>query len=221
MATLTMIAGVALTALSVGILAGVLLWRRYMGKQIPAPQRTLASPVPLLWDIHSLLNAMNRFAVAAERGSAIDPAVIYNLSDYLLHSSLLQREGGWAEKQTLDNWLQAHLRILAELKAHGNIPRIGLKFSERIRRIEANQLIRQLHWFLQRTHAIDSIDIQATPHVHDHTATVTVVISGRMDELDGVPMEDLKSIWRLDQGKCSCELQTDCELRTAAEASSA
>jgi hypothetical protein len=65
MTTLTMIAGVALTAFGAGALSGALLWRRYTKKRITAPPRPVASPNPPLWDIHSLLNAMNRFAVAA------------------------------------------------------------------------------------------------------------------------------------------------------------
>lgn len=217
MATLTMIAGVALTAFGAGALSGALLWRRYTKKRITAPPRPVASPTPPLWDIHSLLNAMNRFAVAAERGGAIDPALVYNLSDYLLHSSLLQREGGWADNHGLENWLQAHLRILAELKSQADIPRISLKISERIHRIEVHQLIRQLHWFLQRTNTIDSIEIRAIPHMNEHTAAVTVVIYGRMDEIDRAPMEDSTSTWRLDDGSCSCELQTGCEPQTSTE----
>lgn len=218
MATLTMIAGVALTAFSAGVLSGALLWRRCMKKRATAPHRPLAKPGPLLWDIHSLLNAMNRFAVAAERGSAIDPALVYNLSDYLLHSSLLQRESGWADNHALENWLQAHLRILAELRAQSDIPSIRLKLSARIRRIDVNQLIRQLHWLLQRTRTIDSIEIHATPHMSDHTATITVTVHGKVDEFDHAPMEDLTSPWRLDKGECSCELNTNCELRTTTDA---
>lgn len=218
MTTLTMIAGVALAAFSAGFLSGAWLWRWHMKKETPATRRPVVTPSPLFWDVHSLLNTMSRFAVASERGSPIDPALVYNLSDYLLQSSLLQKESGWADNQTLNNWLQAHLRIVAELKALGNPPRIDLKFSERIHRIEVHQLIRQMHWLVQRSDAVDSIEIRAIPHESDPVAIVTVILQGRLDDLDRAPKDDETPTWRQDMGKCSCELHTPCELQPIEEA---
>lgn len=218
MTTLTTIAGVAIASLIMGILAGVLLWRKYTGAQTIEPRKTACGPIPLLWDIHSLLNAMNRFAVAAERRGAIDPALIYNLSDYLLHSSLLQREGGWSDAQGIENWLIAHLRILAELRAQSTLPTISMKFAHGVRRIEATQLIRQLLWFLQRAQTIDLIEIHVESNLIDHTARVTINVFGTMEELDSASIEDIDTTWHLEKGKCACEMRAAYEPLTAVNA---
>lgn len=217
MTTLTMIAGVALAAFGAGLLAGAWLWRRHMNKESPATPQPLVTPCPLLWDVHSLLNTMSRFAVASERGSPVDPALVYNLSDYLLQSSLLQKECGWADNQALNSWLQAHLRIVAELKAVGDPPRIDLKFSERVHRIEVHQLIRPMHWLVQRLDAVDSIEIRAIPHESDPVAIVNVILQGRVDDLDRAPKDDQTLTWHKDMGKYSCELHTPCELHPIEE----
>ncbi len=217
MATLTIVAGVALTAFSAGALSGAFFWRRYMEEKMTAPPRPVAASTPLLWDVHSLLNAMNRFAVAVERGGAIDPALVYNLSDYLLYSSLLQRESGWADHHTLDNWLQAYLRILAERKGHSDVPAVSMKLSEQIHRIEVNEVIHQLHWLLHRMSAIASVEIRANPDISNHTAAVTVVIHGQIEGLDPAMVADSATVWRLDESSCSCDFHVDCELHSAVE----
>lgn len=66
MITWMMITGIALAALCAGFLAGALMWRRHPEDPTPPPQRTFTAPGPLLWDIHSLLNIMSRFAVGVQ-----------------------------------------------------------------------------------------------------------------------------------------------------------
>lgn len=210
MTNLTTIAGIAITALCTGILSGALLWQRYVKARAPAPV-TAGATTPLLWDIHSLLNAMNRFAVAAERGNSIDPALVYNLSDYLLHSSMLQREAGWAEPDSVENWLLAHMRILGELRGQHNMPTVTMKVPASTRRFDATDVVRQMLWFLQRAHTIDLIEIQLRPHLGGHTSSISIAVYGTMEELDSVPIEDLSSVWRLTKGKCTCALKAACE----------
>lgn len=212
MTNLALIAGVAMAALCAGVLSGALLWQKYACVKMASTGRTDA-PTPVLWDIHSLLNAMNRFAVAAERGNPIDPALVYNLSDYLLHSSLLQREGGWADYNSLDSWLRAHLRILAELRGQGGIPAIGVKMPEDLRRIQAYQLIPQLLWFLQRARHIDQIEITMHPHETDRIVTIKVLVHGPMEDFNAIPTDEMAHGWHLERSMCSWVLQTSFEPR--------
>lgn len=221
MTNLTTIAGVAIASLFIGVLAGVLLWHTCAGARRTVQRQAAFGPIPLLWDIHSLLNAMNRFAVAAERGGAIDPALIYNLSDYLLHSSLLQREGGWADAQGIENWLIAHLRILSELRSQSTLPTISMKFANGVRRIESTQLIRQLLWFLQRAQTIDLIEVHVESNLIDHTAGVTISVFGTMDELGCASIEDLGTTWHLEKGKYACEMRAAYEPLTSVNAGAA
>lgn len=225
MATLMMIVGIALTALCAGLLSGAVLWHRHMNKQqVPPPQpppRITTTPGPLLWDVHSLLNTMSRFAMAAERGAPLNPAFVYCLSDYLLQSSLLQRQGGWTDAQTLENWLQAHLAILVELRAQSTPPRIRVRFFERIQHIDANTVIRQLHWLLQRAHTIESIEVHAAQQEASLIAAVTVNVFGTMDHIDHPPSQHPATAWHLDTGRCTFELSADCDSEAATEASPA
>lgn len=212
MTTLTTIAGISLASLGVGIVSGALLWKKCISVQ--ASNRRSARPsVFLIWDLHSLLNVLNRFAVAAERGQTVDAALVYNLSDYLLHSSLLQRESGWSEGRSIENWLLAHLRILTELRTQSILPAINVKISQDIRYLDGSPVFRQLHWFLQRVHTIDLIEIQVEPHSQKHTAKVHIQIHAAVEELNKLPSEELTSAWQFVHGKCSCELRTGCELR--------
>jgi hypothetical protein len=206
MTTLTTMAGVALSLLSAGILSGALLWRKRVSRR-SLTQRTALPAHPLLWDIHSLLNTMNRFAIASERGNAIDPALVYNLSNYLLHSSVLQRQGGWSDSERLGDWLQAHLRILGELRGQGDIPEVTVIFGEDIHEIEADQLIRQVQWFFQRTQVMETVEVHARPSARDRTAIVRVTVVGTMRAEDYSPSDELTSSWQLGNGTCSCEFK--------------
>ena len=213
MTTFAMMAGVAITSLIAGILSGALFWNRYFGPRVPAPKASMP-PGMLVWDIHSLLNTMSRFAVAAERGNMIDPALVYNLSDYLLHSSMLQRENGWADAHALENWLLAHLRIVMEFRPQGGIPTVRVKVGENIRRVQAGESIQQLLWLLQKVRSIDSIEVRLTSQPNEPKAIVSLNIYGSLEELHKVTMEDLPSTWELSPGKCSCELKASVELRS-------
>jgi len=213
MTTFAMMAGVAIASLIAGILSGALFWHKCFGSRMSGAKSTMP-PGMLVWDIHSLLNTMSRFAVAAERGNMIDPALVYNLSDYLLHSSMLQRENGWADAHTLENWLLAHLRIVMEFRPQGGIPAVRVKVGESIRRVQAGESIQQLLWFLQKARSIDSIEVRLTSQPNDARATVSIDVYGSLEELRRVPMEDLPSIWELSPGRCSCELRAAVELRS-------
>lgn len=213
MTTFAMMAGVAITSLIAGVLSGAVFWHRYFGSRMPAAKATMP-PGMLVWDIHSLLNTMSRFAVAAERGSMIDPALVYNLSDYLLHSSMLQRENGWADAHTLENWLLAHLRVVMEFRPQGGIPTVRVKVGEGIRRVQAGESIQQLLWFLQKARSIDSIELRLTSQPNDSRAIVSIDVYGTLEELHKVPLDDLPPIWELSPGKCSCELRAAVELRS-------
>lgn len=213
MTTFAMMAGVAITSLIAGILSGAFYWHKCFCSRTPAAKSTMP-PGMLIWDIHSLLNTMSRFAVAAERGNSIDPALVYNLSDYLLHSSMLQRENGWADAHTLENWLLAHLRIVMEFRPRGGIPAVRVKVGENVRRVQAGESIQQLLWFLQKAHSIESIEVRMTSQPNEPKATVSIDVYGTLEELRRLPMEDLPSIWELNPGRCSCELRASVELRS-------
>lgn len=193
-----------------GLAAGALLWRWRASTRSRGAMRQQNKPAPLLWDIHSVLNAMNKLALAAERGRPVEPSLVYLLSDYLLHSALIQREDGWTDRNALENWLLAHVRVLADHRGQTTLPAVQVQLREGVRRIHANPVLRQLLWILQKAPTISriQIDVIATKSL-DQSAKVRIEVGGDPVELERL-LEDASAStsWRNESGVCSCELRT-------------
>ncbi|WP_439590219.1 hypothetical protein [Hydrogenophaga sp.] len=201
-----------------GIVVGALLWRWRAGSESHRTGRQQNRSAPLLWDIHSVLNAMNKLALAAERGRPVEPSLVYLLSDYLLHSALIQREDGWADRNSLENWLLSHVRVLADHRGQITLPAATIQLGEGVQRIHANPLLRQLLWILQKAPTINRIQIDVLAlKAEDRAVKVRIEVEGDHAELTRL-LEDRSTVtgWRMDSGLCACELRTAYESGAAA-----
>lgn len=204
-----------------GVLLGALLWHWRMSIKLRNETHQHNNPAPLLWDIHSVLNAMNKLALTAERGRPIEPSLVYLLSDYLLHSALIQREEGWADRNALESWLLAHVRVVADHRGQITLPAVKVQMSDGIRRVHANQLLRQLLWFLQKAPSVTRICIHVTGPSKAVSHKVKARIEMEGDRLEAVDLskspadEALTGAWRMESGVSNCELQVAYEVGTA------
>lgn len=200
-----------------GIVLGALLWHWRTSSQARRFVRQQGKSAPLLWDIHSVLNAMNKLALAAERGRPVEPSLVYLLSDYLLHSALIQREDGWADRNSLENWLLSHVRVLADHRGQTTLPAVTIQMREGVQRIHANPLLRQLLWILQKAPTIHRVQVDLLAlKGEDRVAKVRVEVEGDHTELNKLlDGENTTSSWRMESGVCTCELRTACEADAA------
>jgi hypothetical protein len=206
------------TAFVAGIVLGALLWRWRAGTESRRAGRLQNKPAPLLWDIHSVLNAMNKLALAAERARPVEPSLVYMLSDYLLHSALIQREEGWTDRNSLENWLLSHVRVLADHRGQTTLPAATIQMGEGVQRIHANPLLRQLLWILQKAPTINRIQIDVFAlKTEDRAAKVRIEVEGDHTEL-GRLLGDRSTVnaWRMESGLCTCELRTAYETGASA-----
>jgi hypothetical protein len=210
-----MATGVATTFVA-GLVVGVLLsqWR-FLVKARRAPLRRSNYPVP--WDIHCVLNAMNKIALTAERSRPVEPALVYLISDYLLHSTLIQRDDGWVDRNSLEGWLLAHVRVLADHRSQSTLPAVTVQMSDDIRRIHAQKLIRQLLLLLQKFMTVSRIHIEILDSkVQDRMVKVRVAIEGDRAGLDKLTEEDRGTLssWQLDGSVFSCEFRAAFEVHS-------
>ncbi len=209
-------ATVASVALLIGILLGALLWQwRLSGSSARAAgQRN--SPAPLLWDIHSILNAMNKLALVAERGRPAEPSLIYLLSDYLLHGALIQREDGWTDRNSLEDWLLSHVRVLADHRGQNTLPAVIVQMREDVQRIHAHPPLRPLLWILQKVPSVSRIQIDVFAlKAEKFAAKVRIEVTAERSELARVLDGDsAANAWRMEAGSCICELRTTYEPAT-------
>lgn len=201
-------AGVSV-AFVAGIVLGALLWQWRMGTGSRRAARQQNKSAPLLWDIHSVLNAMNKLALSAERGRPVEPSLVYLLSDYLLHSALIQREDGWADRNALENWLLAHVRVVADHRGQTTLPGVNVQMRESVHRIHANPLLRQLLWILQKVPTVHRIQVDVLAmRSEDHTVKVRVEVDGNAAELGKALDGGGSNSWKMESGLCACELRT-------------
>ncbi len=209
--------GVSIAFLA-GIVLGALLWQWRTSSQSRRAARQHNKSAPLLWDIHSVLNAMNKLALAAERGRPVEPSLVYLLSDYLLHSALIQREDGWTDRNALENWLLSHVRVLADHRGQTTLPAVTIQMQEGVQRIHANPVLRQLLWILQKAPTIHRVQIDVLAMKgEDRAVRVRVEVEGDSTELGrlldgGTPERS----WRMESAFCTCELRTASEPAAAA-----
>ncbi len=207
---LTGITGMA-TAFIAGIAIGALLWYWRVSIRARRTLRKGGGASALLWDVHSVLNTMNKLALAAERGRPSDPALIYLLSDYLLHSALIQREDGWADHKSLEGWLQAHARIIADHRGFSSLAAITVRMHKNVWRIQTKSLVRQLMAFLQKVGPVHEIRIEVLATAQDHPlAKVRVEIASEPAECgrDTPAAEASASAWHLEDGLAVLETRT-------------
>lgn len=204
---------ISATGVSVAFVAGIVLgallcqWR--MSSQMRRITREHNNSSPLLWDIHSVLNAMNKLALSAERGRAVEPSLVYMLSDYLLHSALIQREDGWADRNSLENWLLSHVRVLADHRGQTTLPAVTLRMQEGMQRIYANPVLRQLLWILQKAPTIRRVQVDLLALKGESSlAKVRVEVEGDHTELSKLLHDGNAATWRMESGLCTCELRT-------------
>jgi|GEM_PF-7029824 len=199
----------AAAAFIVGIVVGASLWQWRVHVRSRRLSRQQKKPAPLLWDFHSVLNAMNKLALASERGRPVEPALVYLLSDYLLHSALIQREDGWADRDLLEHWFLAHVRLLADHRGQAMLPAFTIQMREGVRRIHAHQLLRLLLWILQKATTIHRIQIDVyPPKIEAQTVKVRVEVEGDPTELHKLLEDDrLSAPWQVETGLCTCELR--------------
>lgn len=195
-----------------GMVVGALLWHGVTS--LRSRRMLLETTPPMLWDIHSLLNAMNKIALASERGRLVEPSLVYLLSDYLLHGALIQREDGWADRGALENWLLAHVRVVADHRGQTTLPAVGVQLQESVRRVHTHQLLRHVLWLMQKVPTINRIQV-AMPTMKNEGRMITLRI-----EVEGDPAEFDKLLeggspssrfWRMDSGQCICELRVPFE----------
>lgn len=205
----------AATFFVTGLATGALLcyWRSSVKKR-REPTRRGTYPMP--WDIHCVLNAMNKMALTAERARPIEPGLIYLISDYLLHSTLIQREDGWVDRNTLEAWLLAHVRVLADHRGQASLPSVTVNISDNIRRIHGHKLIRQLLWCLHKALNVTRIHIEVRPVPNrERLADVRVVVEGDRAELGKLTQEETTpSSWHLLADVFSCEFRAASEKAT-------
>lgn len=200
----------AVTAFVAGIVVGALLWQWRTSVQTRRAMHKRGKPF-LLWDVHSVLNAMNKLALTAERGRPVEPSLIYLLSDYLLHSALIQREDGWADRHSLENWLMAHVRVIADHRGQTTLPAVTVQMPEDLRRIQTTQILRQLLWFLHKTTSVTRIHVQVQTAAKEASLVkVRVEIDGERTELSS-PSEEASSSWQVAPGMSSIEMRTPYE----------
>lgn len=212
----------AIIGLIVGMVVGALLWHWRTAATQRGAARQSHPPMPLLWDIHSVLNAMNKLALTAERGRPVEPALVYLLSDYLLHSALIQREEGWTDRHALESWLLAHVRIIAEHRGQNTLPAVIVQMREDIQRIHASQTLRQLLWFLQKASSVNRIHVQVhSPSSTRRVTRVRIEVEGHHMEIDRTSMpvdEAVISSWSEEPHRSICELRARFEGATVTAA---
>jgi hypothetical protein len=216
MTTWVMGFAIATSAFIVGVIGGMLLWQLHSSKSRESLPEKEKPATPIFWDIHSVLNTMNRFAVAAERGRSMNPTQIYNLSDYLLHSALLQREGGWSNCESLENWLLSHLRVLGELNGGTDLPALNIHWRDGVRRFHAGDIVRELIWCLQKIRNVKLIDIHLSAGSQTgDLVEIRIQVHGDREELDHMSIGDFaSSSWSLLAGVCTCELLVRGDMRS-------
>ncbi|MGE0100455.1 MAG: hypothetical protein AB7S86_19110 [Hydrogenophaga sp.] len=207
----------ATTTFIAGIVIGALLthWRSMVKGRSLSTKR---SAPPMLWDIHCVLNAMNKMALTAERGRPVEPAMIYLLSDYLLHSALLQREDGWTDRDGLENWLLAHVRVVADHRGQATLPGVTVEFPKSVRRVHAKQLLRQLLWNLQVTQTINRVHIQLLGGARgeDRLVKVRLEVEGDLPDPEKITKNgSSSSSWQLVGNVSTCELRAAFEAEPA------
>jgi hypothetical protein len=202
----------AATFFVTGLATGALLcyWRSSV-KRRREPVRRAIYPMP--WDIHCVLNAMNKMALTAERARPIEPGLIYMLSDYLLHSTLIQREDGWVDRNTLEAWLMAHARVLADHRSQTSLPSVTVNVSDSVRRIHGHKLVRQVMWCLHKALTVRRIHIEVQPVPNrDRVVDVRVLVEGDRDELGKLTQEEgAPSSWNLRADAFVCEFRSASE----------
>lgn len=202
----------AATLFVAGLATGALLcyWRAAVKKR-RGPTRRGNYPMP--WDIHCVLNAMNKMALTAERARPIEPGLIYLLSDYLLHSTLIQREDGWVDRNSLEAWLLAHVRVLADHRSQTSLPSVTINVNDSVRRIHGHKLIRQLMWCLHKAMTVRRIHIDVKPVANrDRVVDVRVSVEGDREELGKLTQEETTpSSWHLQADTFTCAFRAASE----------
>lgn len=217
MSSMLSVTGGLLMAAAVGALAVALVWCLMQRRSASSPVLAEAAALPITWNVHSVLNSLNKMALAAESGRPVDTAAIYLLADYLRSGALMQQHKGWVDGNTLEEWLVAHVR-LSDTGGGAGMVDVSLQVQSRIRRLQAASLLRELSVFYPKGPLTSSVRIVLTcpvgqpPVGASAKAVVTVALAQPGSPKPGKAAE---SAWRFEQGQAVCELDLPCELQAA------
>lgn len=113
------------------------------------------------WDVHAVLNAVNRVAIANGTDNQPSPELLYCLGDHLRYAALLQQQNGWLNPQQLDDWLIAILGLHQHLCESTKTVTTSIQISPEIGRLQIDPLALAIIGLLRGKPSLEDISIVA------------------------------------------------------------